>query len=209
MCETKICKACKSEHPKTEVYFRRNGKHWRSNCKQCLNKNLPKKTELERKQRKTEMFRIWMLKNRPRKEKPILKTCSCCKRELERTTDNFRLRGDYKTIKKGLDNLRSKCKDCYDKQQRERHVKFYKENTEKELKRHRDWIRKNPERYRATQKKSYLKNIKKNKAYDRGRSLNLPDGRVANTLGVKLKDLTPEVIETQRLILKIKRELKK
>lgn len=65
----KICKNCNNEYPKTEVFFRRNGKSWRSKCKNCLNKNLPKKTEQEKKEQKAKSHKIWAKKNREKRNK--------------------------------------------------------------------------------------------------------------------------------------------
>ena len=166
-----------------------------------MNKICIKKTEKQKKERKAEMYKIWALKNRPAKVKPILKTCTKCKKELERTLNNFRKRSDS-------ERLRSTCKKCFDKKQRERHIEFYKNNTEKERLRHKNWSINNPEKRKITVRKTYLKNIVKRKEYDKKRTKDLTDSKVASMLGIRLNDLPIEIIETKRLLIKLKRELK-
>jgi hypothetical protein len=177
--EKKICRSCKKEKPKTKDFFRIHTKNY---------------------------FRpdCKVCLKKPKKPKPTEKICSSCKKTLKLNIDNFRKRSDY-------DGFRSICKSCFDEKNRLRHKKNYKENTDKEKKRLNDWIKNNLERRKKTELKSRLKpeNIKKRKERDIKNNLELPNHRVANTLGVKLKDLTLDIIETQRLILKIKRELNK
>lgn len=197
----KTCSNCKKTYPKNEKYFRKNGSSWRSGCKKCINKNLPKKTKKQKEERKAEMYKIWRLKNRPAKVKSVLKTCISCKKELERTLDNFRKRSDS-------DALRSSCKKCFDEKQRKRHIEFYKNNTEKERLRHKNWAVNNPEKRKATIRKTYLKNIIKNKEYDKKRTQELTDSKVSNMLGFRLNEVPRDVLETKRLLLKLKRELK-
>jgi len=60
----KTCKKCKKTYPKTEQYYRKNGNSWRSGCKKCINKNLPKKTEEQKKKENAKNNKIWAKKNR-------------------------------------------------------------------------------------------------------------------------------------------------
>jgi len=207
--ETKECTCCKLEFPKTEEFFRKNGKFWRGGCKICLNKNIPKKTIQEKKARAAETQKEWRLINRPAKVKPFLKTCGTCKLEFERTTENFRERKDgFK------DKLRSQCITCFDKHQRKRHIEFYKNNTEKELLRTKTWAENNKEKRAFSVRKTYLKNINKNKIYDKKRIENLTDSIIINRIktqtGLSKTEIleNKEIIETKRLIIKLKRELK-
>jgi hypothetical protein len=203
----KKCTSCNLEFPKTDEYFRKNGNFLRSSCKMCLNKNLAKKTIEEKKIRKAETHKSWCLINRPAKEKHILKTCGTCKLAFERTKENFRARPDG--IK---DKLRSQCIPCFDKKQRERHIEFYKNNTEKELLRHKTWCQNNKEKRALTVRKTYLKNIEKNKTYDKKRIDNLTDSivkiRIRQSSNCYLHEIPQELIETKRLIIQLKRELK-
>ena len=64
MCKSKTCRICKNTYPKTEEFFRKNGKSWRSGCKKCINKNLPKKTKEQKKIEKAKTHKIWAKKNR-------------------------------------------------------------------------------------------------------------------------------------------------
>ena len=65
----KTCKICKNTYPKTEKYFRKNGDSWRSGCKKCINKNLPKKTEEQKKQEKAKSHKIQAKKNKQKRNK--------------------------------------------------------------------------------------------------------------------------------------------
>lgn len=62
--ETKICRCCGKKYPKNDIYFRKNGNSFRSKCKKCLNKNLPKKTDEEKKEAKSNSYKLWQQKNR-------------------------------------------------------------------------------------------------------------------------------------------------
>ena len=202
--EVKRCKICNKTKPKTDEYFRRNGKSWRSGCKECINKNLPKKTEKQKKERKAEMQKKWALKNRPRKteKNPTTKKCCSCKIVKPRTDEFFRRRSDYKN------NFRHECKECFDEKNRKRHLDFYKKNTEKEKLRHKTWIMNNPEKRRKSVRRCYLKNIDRRKKYDIERMKNLTDSYVANVSGYRKDEMPAYLIEQKRIILKLKRELK-
>jgi len=204
----KKCKCCKLEFPKTEDYFRKNGNSWRSKCKNCLNKNLPKKTDIEKKERKAEMFKLWREKNRPRKtiKDNTIKVCCSCKKELPRTEEFFRKRSDLKN------NFRSDCKDCFDEKQRQRHIEFYKNNTDKEKERHKYFYYRNPE---YTKEKNRLQTIKfkpKQVIYDKKRIEDLTDSIIINRIvtqtGLKKEEIPKELIQTKRLITQLKRTLK-
>ena len=65
----KKCTCCNLEFPKTETYFRKNGLFFRSKCKNCLNKNLPKKTNEEKKEAKRKSHKLWQEKNRIERNK--------------------------------------------------------------------------------------------------------------------------------------------
>ena len=54
----KKCKCCNLEFPKTETYFRKNGLSFRSKCKKCSNKNVPKKTNEEKKEAKRKSHKL-------------------------------------------------------------------------------------------------------------------------------------------------------
>lgn len=63
----KKCRCCLKEYLKTEEYFRKNGNFFRAKCKKCLNKNLPKKTDEQKKQEKRKSHKLWQEKNRERR----------------------------------------------------------------------------------------------------------------------------------------------
>ena len=137
----------------------------------------------------------------------ITKTCTCCKLELPKTTDYFRKRGE-----KNSNCFRSQCKNCFDEKQRKRHIEYYKNNTEKEKERHKTWILNNKEQRAKTVNKSYLKNIEKQKIYDKKRSNELTDTIILNRLvsqtSINRNEIPKEMIETKRLLIQLKRTLK-
>ena len=204
----KKCTSCNLEFPKTEAYFRKNGNFFRSKCKKCLNKNLPKKTEAEKKERKAETSKLWREKNRPRKtikNNPI-KICCSCKKELPRTEEFFRKRSDYKN------NFRSNCKICFDEKQRKRHIEFYKNNTEKEKERHKYFYYRNPEYTKGKNKLASIRSKPRRVIYDKKRSNDLTDSVIINRIvtqtGLKKEEIPKELIETKRLLTQLKRTLK-
>ena len=204
----KKCTCCNLEFPKTELYFRKNGCFFRSKCKKCLNKNIPKKTEQEKKEAVKHKHKQWCLVNRPRKtiKNNLLKNCSCCKNELPRTEEYFRKRSDYKN------NYRSECKKCFDAKQRKRHLEFYKNNTEKEKKRHKYFYYRNPELTKQKNRLSTKKNKPKKIIYDKHRNLELTDSillnRIVSQTSLNRSEIPKELIETKRLLTKLKRQLK-
>lgn len=204
----KKCTKCSKELPATKEFFQKNkqGKYGlRSVCKNCLNKNLPKKTEIEKKQRAREKYKAWALINRPRKtikDNP-LKICGSCEKELPRTDEFFRRRSDYKS------NFRSDCRECYDEKSRKRHKKHYKDNVEKEKKRAKYFYYRNLDYTNKKQREYRNNNIEIFKERDKARIDNLSDSYIALLLKKSVKDVPIEIIEQKRLIIKLKRELKK
>lgn len=116
-----------------------------------------------------------------------MKQCTKCKRILSES--------DFHKCKKRKDGLKSRCKDCRNKENREyfkqpevrqhkleygreyseknkeKLLLYWKEyrqkNKEKEKQRHRKWRRKNPEKNRKSQKKYKEKNKLKIRQYDK------------------------------------------
>lgn len=204
----KFCSGCGETYPKTEEYFRKNGNSWRSKCKGCINKNLPKKTEAEKKARRKETNKLWQEINRPRKtikNNPI-KICCTCKKELPRTDVFFRRRIERPNL------FRSDCKECFDEKSKKRHIEFYKNNTEKEKARNHYFYYRDLDHTHKKHHKTYLKNIERVKEYDKKRIENLTDtvirNNISNNTGLDRKLIPKEMIETKRLIIQLKREVK-
>jgi hypothetical protein len=207
--DSKICSKCKTDTILSAYVKNKMGYlGFKSICKKCTNKNIPKKTEQEKKDRKKEMFRKWCLINRPRKTKDSLtRTCSCCKKTYPKTVEYFRVRGE-----KLSHLLRTECRVCFDEKQRIRHKEFYKNNTEKEKERHKFFYYRDIEYTHKKNHQTYLKNIDRVKKYDKERREVLADCLILNsisaTTGISRYEVPKEMIETKRLIIKLKRELK-
>jgi len=137
----------------------------------------------------------------------ILKTCSCCKLEFPKTEIFFRKRAG-----KENKSFRSECKICFDKKARERHIEFYKNNTEKEKQRQKKWISENKERRAKTVHNAYLKNIDRRKSYDNKRINDLTDSVILNRICAQTSltrgEIPKELIETKRLLTQLKRQIK-
>ena len=166
-----------------------------------------KKTDKEKKERKYEMYKKWAEINRPRKtikDNPN-KICCNCKIEKPRTLEYFRKRSDS-------NNFRSECKECFDEKSKKRHIEFYKNNTDKEKEREKEWIYKNKEQRAKTVHESYLRNIEKQKKYDKKRINELTDSIIINRLvsqtSLNRNEIPIELIETKRLLTQLKRTLK-
>ena len=157
------------------------------------------------------------------------KICTGCKIEMLATKEFFH------SSKGGKYGLNSKCKKCrkafgekYRKdnaekekerskkyrennpeKEKERHKKYYKENLEKHKEYDIKWKKNNPEKRKKSTTKYYKNNIEKIRERDRKNTQNLSDSYVAGLLKKPIKHLNPQVLETRRLIILIKRELKK
>lgn len=207
--ETKICTKCKIEKELSNYVKNKMGYlGLKSICKQCTNKNIPKKTEEEKKERKFEMHKAWRLINRPRITIDLpYKICTCCNKTFPKTFEFFRSRG-------GKTNhlLRSTCVTCFDIKQKKRHIEFYANNTTKERERYKGFYYRDIEYTHKKQQQSYLKNIDKSKKYDKERREALTDSIILNsivaTTGISRHEIPKEIIETRRLIIQLKRELK-
>ena len=135
------------------------------------------------------------------------KKCTCCGGEFPATTEYW-----YKN-KKGKYGLRATCKQCYIEK-----AKLYNQRPEvkeklsknKRLRYHSDdlfrkkcikgkklWGKNNPEKYKELSARHYKKVINE-----------LRSAYVAKIMHRSVNDLTPEIIETKRLIIQLRRELK-
>jgi hypothetical protein len=132
-----------------------------------------------------------------------MKTCNTCKKEFPKTTEYF----FSKIIKQKLSNgqiavyntFRSDCIKCYG-------IKGYKKKVEKRCLE----LKCSISEYRKSWKKQYSEtrtkyNIPNNMPIMTYHSLNVTDLYVANKLKKKLSELPKELIETTRLIIKLKR----
>lgn len=207
--ESKVCSKCK-ENKNLDNFVKNKMGYlgYKSICKQCTNKNITKKTEQEIKERNKEMHKIWCAINRPRKtikDNPF-KVCCCCKKELPKTEEFFRKRSDQKN------NFRSECKDCFDEKQRQRHIEFYKNNTEKEKERHKYFYYRNPEHTKEKNRLATIRFKPKQVVYDKKRINDLTNSIIINRIvtqsGLKKEEIPKELIETKRLLTQLKRTLK-
>jgi|GEM_PF-1689961 len=142
------------------------------------------------------------------------KICTGCKIEMLATKEFFH------SQKGGKYGLGSKCKQCingvnikrnegdcekvkefyrkwkkdYSEKVKKRQKKYYKNNSEKCMKAAGKWKKNNPEKVKENQRKTIE---------------NLTDSYIASSLRARVNHLNPQVIETRRLIILIKRELRK
>lgn len=100
--------------------------------------------------------------------------------------NSFPLTIDFFYISKGYFLVR--CKKC----------KIEKDRNAREL---------NPKKHKKTCAKYYKRNKKLLSAKKSNNVKQLTDQYISHLLKVKLKDLTPEIIETKRLIIQLKREI--
>lgn len=157
------------------------------------------------------------------------KKCVKCKKEFPATTEFFYSK------KVGEDYLRSRCKECSKLISK----KHYKNNIEKELERSKKYRENNREKFLQYAKKHYKNNREKirekakerrknnievvlkieRKSYKKNRvkilkrhekfSKELTNSYVASQIGISIKNCPPEVIQTKRLTILLKRELNK
>jgi hypothetical protein len=142
-------------------------------------------------------------------EKINLKYCSGCDSWLPKTEEFFRKRSVQPHL------FRSGCKKCTDNKYRnpEYHKQWYEKNSESEKQRFRTAYHNNLDKGRERVRKSYLKHKEKCQAYHKKRSEDLVDSLIRNrivssSLGLTQEDITPQMIETKRLITQLIRQLK-
>jgi len=87
--------------------------------------------------------------------------------------------------------------------------KWYKENPEKCKEKGVKYRENNPEKFREYMRKSYKKNTEKCKERSKINIENLTDSYVSSLMKTPVNHLNPQIIETRRLIILIKRELRK
>ena len=178
--KTKKCTKCGVEKEATLEYFRKD------KCKSGLKAAC---TECKKKQEKE--YR----KNN--KEK-----CSLAVKLWKKANPDR-----MKVIRKRSYNKNKEKRKKYREGRKEEQKVLHREWAKRQTKKYRrdchlKWKNNNPQRYKAIRKKA-----------DDKRSLNLPDSeikkRIKNQTGLSTEDITPEMIETKRLLTFIKRELKK
>jgi hypothetical protein len=204
----KICTECNEKLPANNNYFgyQKNGKYsLRSKCKECNKKYLAKyRSTYESKER----HRLYMIKYR--KENPLKS-----KEVANRSRDKHKEKINKNRREKYLNDptFKQKCiaiEKKYKESGRRREVNSTPECLKKGRIRNAN-KRKNKD-YRE---KEYLKNEvyrkenkeKLHKMHFENR-LNLIPSYVAQSMGISVKDLTPEIYETKKIIIQLKRELK-
>jgi hypothetical protein len=87
--------------------------------------------------------------------------------------------------------------------------KYYKNNAAKIKERSEKYRENNPEKFREKSKKYYHNNPERYKEQNKKAVQDITDSYISNCLKKPLKHLNPQIIETRRLIILIKRELRK
>ena len=135
------------------------------------------------------------------------KRCGTCGKCYAKTLDFFRKRS-------ASGGLKSDCRLCFDEKSRARHVKNYADNKEREDERIRLVRVKFKDKIESTAKTYREKNKEKIKNKDIERIRLLPDPyliqKIREQTGLSKEDIldNPDIIETKRLIIQLKRTLK-
>ena len=131
----------------------------------------------------------------------ITKTCTCCKLELPKTEEYFFSKVIKQQNKSGLaiyHSFRSICKNCNNKKTEANRIKKRCKEMNCDV-----------SDYRENWKKQYSENrtkYKKNCTIMKYHSENLTDIYIKNLL--KTNEIPKELIETKRLIIQLKRQIK-
>jgi len=139
------------------------------------------------------------------------KTCNNCRIEFPKTKKYFHRKIIKQRTKKGdveYKSFRSDCITCYNKKIAEFKRKEYWRNPIESRKKAKTKRLNNPEMHREQVKKWRLNNPEKIKAKDLKRRKDLTDSCIAYSIGIPTNLIPKEVIETKRLIIKLKRQLK-
>tara|TARA_R110000744_G_scaffold73436_1_gene146978 strand:- start:2 stop:643 length:642 start_codon:yes stop_codon:yes gene_type:complete len=204
----KICKECKKKLPANNSYFGyhiKSKKTLRAKCKECVKIYRKKYTSTDKYKEK---HRLSMIKYR--KENP-LRSKEISNRSRNKNKEKINKKARYKYLndpfyKQKLLDIEKKYKDSG----RRKEVQSTPECLEKS--RVRSANRRKNKEYREKdnlRSEIYRKENKDklNKMHFENR-LNLIPSYVAQTMRVSVKDLTPEIYETKKLIIELKRELK-
>jgi hypothetical protein len=206
--QTKICTTCKKEYPATDEYWHKmkNGKYgYRSKCKECLKIYSKQYTSTdEYKKYHNEKMQKWREEN-PGKALEISRKCykknadrfNAKKREKLKTDPEYREKvreRERKYVESGRRHEMN-CKPEMREKARLRSKKRRQNPVKKEhdYKCNAKWREKNKEHLNELHKKNRKE---------------LCSSYVAQSMRISVKDLTSEILETQRLIIKLKRELK-
>lgn len=139
------------------------------------------------------------------------KTCPKCKTQYPATKEFFH---SDKSKKDGLASFCKKCKKANTKKHYEENKekaiayakKYREENKEKTLAYAKKYYEKNKDRQNSRKKKYYQENKEKFASRDKEKIEKLCPSYVAGALGIRVKDMTPEIYETKKLIIQLKRE---
>lgn len=137
----------------------------------------------------------------------MMKKCRKC--ETEKELSDF---GNYKSSTDGKDSY---CKDCRRKINLEAQKKYRSidSNRKKMYESQSEYISKNKEKVRETQRNKRKKHGKKYALDERKHIDQISDYYISNLLQIsmeelnQLKDRSPELIEAKRAVIKLKREL--
>jgi hypothetical protein len=200
----KICTKCNNELLATKDNFnsQKNGKFGlRSVCKPC-NKIYRKQytSTDEYKKRHRESMLKWRKENR--QEALIISRRSYKK--------NGKKHNEIRKQKYNSDENFRKEKLLRDKKYTEsgRRKELYLQNIEKEKIRVKKWREKNSDFVKKSQEKYRKENADRLRKMHLDKRKNLMPSYVAQCMRIKTEDLTPEVYETKKVIIKLKRELK-
>jgi len=207
--EKKTCSKCKQTMPATTEYFyvQKRGKHGiKSTCKECDKAANRKRRSSPEAREKHRLYAIEWRKNNPERTKEINKACRDRNKERINRERRERYWNDPEFRAKKIEQEKRykesggraasnrKPENMEKARIRSRKRRQDPEKKAHDYKRNQQWRRDN---------KDYL-----DKLHAKNRN-QLAPSYVAQTLKMSVKDLTPEVLETKRLIIQLKRELKK
>jgi len=208
--ESKICSKCLNEYPVSTEYWnlQKNGKYGlRSICKPCSrlqSKEYRQKPGFKEKNRKRQA--LWR-KNNKEKAREIDKRC----RDKNRERINETRRQTYKTDEE-YRNKRKEYDIKYRKSGRRKELYHTTDVGEKARKRTKLWHENNKEYSNEYNRKYKKDNPEIFKKLYKKHSDELIDSKIVHLIkrssGLEKKDIPKELIETRRLIIKLKRELK-
>jgi len=206
--QTKVCTTCKNEYPATDEYWHnmKNGKYgYRSKCKECCKRYRKQYTSTdEYKKRHREKMKKWRDEN-PEKALEISRRCynknadrfNAAKREKLKTDQKYREKVRERE-RKYVESGRRHEMNCKPETREKARLRSKKRRLDPKKKEH-DY--KQDAKWRE-ENKEYLKKLHNKKRKE------LCPSYVAQCMKISVKELAPEILETQRLIITLKRELK-
>ena len=204
----KICTSCNKELPANKDYFfkQKKGKHGlRGQCKDCA-KEYRKKYQStdDYKKKHRDYMSKWREENPEESKKVSNKSRNKHKEKINKTQrDKYKNDIEYRDRKYAIEKIYKESGRRYEVQStpEQREKARIRSSKRRENKEYRCLDAERSQIYR-NENKDFLNKLHKKYRHE------LKPSYIAQTIGISVKDLSPDIYETKKIIIQLKRELK-